>query len=203
MWDSSLNPGNQSQPSQQALGRHLQEKPCCLKAVEEMWEMTVHPPLPDGFMIRLRCIDKNQYFLPRTSNRLIELHSVSSLGWSPAPNRCRLWFDRFGWAWVKARICLELRSLPDASVSTPLLSPEESPPANYDSNSVWEGHTDRGIIPSRTSGIDSAHVYILWRARWELSRGSEHCRPMFGLPEFMHSIKRRAAHSSGVLCQPA
>lgn len=36
----------------------------------------------------------------------------------------------------ESRICLELRGLPDASVSTPLLSPAESHPANYDSNSI-------------------------------------------------------------------
>lgn len=60
----------------------------------------------------------------------------------------------------ESRICLELWGQPDASVSTPLLSPEEIHPANYDSNSIWEGHTDRGIIPAWMGGTDRVHTFI-------------------------------------------
>lgn len=91
---------------------------------------------------RVNSQDKNQNFVLFWNSQYLLTRIIYR------PNRCCLRFDRYG----RQQNLSEAQSLPDASVSSPLLSPEESHPANYDSNSIWEGHTDWGIIPARMSG---------------------------------------------------
>lgn len=104
MWDSSLNPGDQSNPFwKQALGCTFRKNPAVWGLWGRGWRWLWTPPLlcKGCNSSKLGYINKFSIF-SCTSNKPISILQQQLTGLMYGPHRCCLWLDRFGWVWVRA-----------------------------------------------------------------------------------------------------
>lgn len=189
----------------QALGCTLRKNPAVGELWRRGWRWLCTLLSSVKVIIHLRCINKFKIFFS-TSNELIEISQEQLTGLIYGPHRCCLWLDRFGRLWVRAEsvCCSEacqmllyqhlFYHLKRLILPTMTVIPSERATLTEASHHGWAGLTE------------CAHLHFLTCFLWILPRLWALSGLMFGLPEFMHSMKkkkRKAAHSFRVLCQPA